>query len=324
MSERTGIPPFPPFPPSSISQDWRCEVTAQTLPKATPWSPTATGPQPSILTSDTQAHIRRGTASWHIRPFIFGPLSLSFRYAQVDLALEGADMISLVLLWERVCQVCVSVCVFVGAGLKKKKKILVSASCIWGLYQVRLLWQVYAGVCVCVCAHVCVSLFGVCGCQRYTCSFMSGPSAGPLGRSAKAVRRGGGGRRRQGEKKLPLQQVLPKTDTALISLWLLCKFYLCIWDIAKPVKRRRFYLYFPHYKSIPPKTRGDHLLINQQWVITLTIYPSWKHTNRPSVWQRKWQWLLGSCHCLSLSAYIGLTPKSQETCESGRRFMKNI
>lgn len=46
---------------------------------------------------------------------------------------------------------------------------------------------------VCVCVHVCVSLFGVCGCQRYTCSFMSGPCAGPLGRHAKAVRRGGEG-----------------------------------------------------------------------------------------------------------------------------------
>ncbi len=48
---------LPSFPPSSISQDWRCEVAAQTQPKATPRSHFAAGPQPSILTSDTQAHI---------------------------------------------------------------------------------------------------------------------------------------------------------------------------------------------------------------------------------------------------------------------------
>lgn len=86
------------FPPSSISQDWRCEVPAQTQPKATPWSLIVIGQEPSILTSDTQAHIWRGTASQHIRPFIFGPLCLSFRYPQVDLALESADMICLVFL----------------------------------------------------------------------------------------------------------------------------------------------------------------------------------------------------------------------------------
>ncbi len=30
----------------------------------------------------------------------------------------------------------------------------------------------------------------MCGCQRYTCSFTSGPCAGPLGCNAKAERRG--------------------------------------------------------------------------------------------------------------------------------------
>lgn len=62
-------------PPSPISQDCRCEVTAKTQSKATWRSLIIIGPQPNILTSDTQAHIW-GTASWHITKFLFGPLWL--------------------------------------------------------------------------------------------------------------------------------------------------------------------------------------------------------------------------------------------------------
>lgn len=181
--ERRGIPPFPHSLLDQSPRTGDVKLLQKTQTKATPRSLIVIGPQPSVSTSDTQAHIWRGTASWHIRQFIFGSLWLLFRYPQVDLTPESADC-DMLGFPVRECVRCVCV-----LGRWVKHFSWVSAGCIKGLYQVRLLWQVYTGVCVCA-RFVCPC--SVCVVVRDTDghTFMSGPGGALLGRNVKAERRG--------------------------------------------------------------------------------------------------------------------------------------